>query len=212
MWCSLFASETKGSIAVEAEDIRSRLHRSTVGIIGLGGLGSNVAWMLVRSGVRRFVLADPAAVESRDLDRQYYFADQVGIHKTEALSENLRRIDPSLELMLVQQTVDQSDVAAMFREVDVLVEAVDTGEARAQLISAAARDLPHIPVVAASGLAGSDSANLIISQRVSENLWVTGDLEADVSLGLPLLSSRVTVAAAHQAHLVVRILLGESEP
>lgn len=197
---------------MDAEDRLAPLRDAMVGIVGLGGLGSNVAWMLVRSGIRRFVLADHDRVETSNLNRQFYFSDQVGIHKTEALSENLRRIQPDLDLTLIQQTVDQSDVVPMFRHVDVLVEAVDRAQTKAQIISAAARDLPHVPVVAASGLAGTDSANLIISQRVSEYLWVTGDLVADVAQGLPLLSSRVTVAAAHEAHLVVRILLGEGEP
>ena len=47
--------------------------------------------------------------------------------------------------------------------------------------------------------------------RVGETVWVVGDLEADVRDGLPLLASRVMVAAAHEAHIAMRILLGLRE-
>lgn len=196
---------------MDREDVRAPLHAATVGIIGLGGLGSNVAWMLVRSGVRRFVLADHDRVEPGNLNRQYYFADQIGIHKTEALSENLRRIEPAIELVLLQRSIDADDLAELFAGVDVLVEAVDRADSKAAIISAATRDLPDVPLVAASGLAGSGPSNRIVTQRLTDTLWMVGDLESDVRDGHALFSSRVTIAAAHEAHAVVRVLLGMPE-
>ena len=50
--------------------------------------------MLVRSGVRRLVLADFDRVEASNLNRQLYFPDQLGRLKTEALAETLTRIEP----------------------------------------------------------------------------------------------------------------------
>jgi sulfur carrier protein ThiS adenylyltransferase len=59
-----------------------------------------------------------------------------------------------------------------------------------------------------AGLAGCASANTIETQRIGENVWVVGDLTADVRDNLPLVASRVMVAAAHEAHIATRILLG----
>ena len=77
---------------------RTILERAKIGVAGLGGLGSNVLSHLVRAGVRRFVAADFDVVSESNLNRQFFFAEQVGRKKTEALAENLRRIDSDLEL------------------------------------------------------------------------------------------------------------------
>jgi sulfur carrier protein ThiS adenylyltransferase len=188
--------------------VRERLGQATVGIIGLGGLGSNAAMMLVRSGVRRFVLADFDRVEPSNLARQLYFPDQVGRAKTDALAETLLRIEPGLDLTLVPKRVEADDIERLFADVDVLLEAVDSAEAKMMIVDTASDRLPDTPLVWVAGLAGCASANAIATRRVGETVWVVGDLEADVRDGLPLLASRVMVAAAHQAHIATRILLG----
>lgn len=188
--------------------LRARLAETTVGIIGLGGLGSNVAMMLVRSGVRTFVLADSDRVEQTNLNRQLYFADQVGMPKTEALARTLLGIEPELALTLVADRVTAESLPILFADVDVLLEAVDSAEDKAMIVETASDRLPDTPVVWVSGLAGCASANSISTQRVGDCVWVVGDLEADIRDGLPLVASRVMVAAAHQAHIATRILLG----
>ena len=78
------------------EQEKSILEHAVIGIAGAGGLGSNCAMHLVRSGVRKFVIADFDTVSAGNLNRQFFFTDQIGRSKVEALAENLRRIEPSL--------------------------------------------------------------------------------------------------------------------
>ena len=59
------------------DKISKKLRISSVGIAGIGGLGSNAAIALVRAGVGRLVLIDFDTVEEKNLDRQYFFLDQV---------------------------------------------------------------------------------------------------------------------------------------
>lgn len=193
-------------------ELREALADKRVGIIGLGGLGSNAAAMLVRTGVRRFVLADFDVVDTSNLNRQLYFREDIGRAKTDALADTLRRIEPDLELELIASRVGEDDIVAIGRRVDVLVEATDCADTKALVMNACAQHLPGLPCVAASGLAGLGSANTVVTQALAERLWVVGDLTSDVSTGLPLAASRVMIAAAHEAHAVVRILLGMSEP
>jgi sulfur carrier protein ThiS adenylyltransferase len=188
--------------------VRARLAGATVGIIGLGGLGSNAAMMLVRSGVRHLVLADFDRVEQGNLARQLYFPDQLGKLKTEALAETLARIEPGLDLTLVAERVEADDILRLFGAVDVLLEAVDSAETKTMIVETASDQLPDTPLVWVAGLAGCATANAIATQRVGETVWVVGDLEADIRDGLPLLASRVMTAAAHEAHIATRILLG----
>lgn len=194
------------------EDLRQRLAGRTVGIIGLGGLGSNAAAMLARTGVRRFVLADFDTVDESNLNRQLYFREDIGRLKTEALADTLHRIDPDLDLELVSKRVDEEDVVSIGRRVDVLVEATDCADIKALVMNVCAQRLPDLPCVAASGLAGVGSANDVVTRALTGRLWIVGDLTSDVSTGLPLAASRVMTAAAHEAHAVVRILLGHTEP
>jgi sulfur carrier protein ThiS adenylyltransferase len=52
----------------------------------------------------------------------------------------------------------------------------------------------------------------VVTEQIADSFYLTGDHTSDVRHNLPLLSSRVMVAAAHQAHAAVRILLGHPEP
>jgi sulfur carrier protein ThiS adenylyltransferase len=192
--------------------MRARLAASSVAIIGCGGLGSNAAAMLLRSGVRTLTLVDFDVVEESNLNRQLYFRDQLGRPKVEALADTLLRIDPDARLTLVRERVTETNLVGFVRDADVVIEAVDGAEAKAMIVNVCMRELPARPLVTASGLAGIDSANSIVTERPCEDLYLVGDLTSDVRAGLPLFASRVMVAAAHEAHAAIRRLLGFDEP
>ena len=83
----LAALEKKqGSVAT------AKLQAATVAICGLGGLGSNIAISLARSGIGKLILIDFDTVDITNLHRQQYKASQVGLPKAEALLENLKLI------------------------------------------------------------------------------------------------------------------------
>jgi sulfur carrier protein ThiS adenylyltransferase len=182
-----------------------------VGIVGLGGLGSNIAWMLARAGVGTLVLADSDSVDASNLERQFYFADQVGTVKTDAIAANIRRIDPTVHLECFHARIDGENLGEIFRDVDVFVEAVDSAHDKALLIAAASEQLPGVPIVAASGVAGYGSPNDIVTRHLMGDVWMIGDLATEVSVEHPLFASRVAIAAGHQAHTTVRLLLGYPE-
>jgi sulfur carrier protein ThiS adenylyltransferase len=194
------------------QELRSRLRASSVAIIGCGGLGSNVAAMLLRSGLRTLTLIDFDVVEESNLNRQLFFRDQIGRPKTEALAETLLRIDPEARLTLHTRRVTADDIVGLVRDADVIVEAVDRPETKAMIVNTCMEALPDTPLVTASGLAGSASANAVVTERPADNLYLVGDLTSAADADHPLLASRVMVAAAHEAHAVVRRLLGLVEP
>ncbi|MDO9107490.1 MAG: sulfur carrier protein ThiS adenylyltransferase ThiF [Coriobacteriia bacterium] len=188
-------------------ELRARLAKAEVAIIGCGGLGSNVAAMLLRSGVRTLTLVDFDTVAKDNLNRQLFFRDQIGMPKTEALADTLLRIDPEAELRLVDRCISSADLVEVIGDADVIAEAVDGAPTKAMILEVCTRDLPDVPIITVSGLAGYDSANLIVTEKLAVNLYVVGDLESDIRSGLSLLASRVMVAAAHQAHAIIRVLL-----
>ena len=84
------------------------LQEAKVAIMGLGGLGSNVAMWLARSGVGHMLLYDFDNVELSNLNRQYYFLEDVGEYKAMALVKHLRRVNPYGDY--------QSRVASLFSQ------------------------------------------------------------------------------------------------
>ena len=192
--------------------LRARLAASHVAVIGCGGLGSNAAAMLVRCGVGELTLVDFDVVEESNLNRQLFFADQLGQPKTAALAETLLRIYPEVQLNLHQVCVNAENLVGLVEGADVIMEAVDRAEIKALIANTVLEQVPGTPLVSASGLAGLDSANDVVTERMADDFYMVGDLRSDVRTGHSLFASRVMVAAAHEAHAVVRILLGYPEP
>ena len=72
--------------------------------------------------------------------------------------------------------------------------------------------LPEKPVVSGSGMAGYGSANLIKTEKRFGHVYLCGDGTSDVADGLGLMAPRVAVCSAHEGTMVLRLLIGETEP
>lgn len=193
------------------EHLQRAFSAATVAICGLGGLGSNIAIALARAGIGKLILLDYDRVDLSNLHRQQYKADQIGAYKVEALAENLIEISPylSLETHIVRLTPENS--MALLRTANIICEAFDRAEEKAMLVNAVQETLPNTWLVAASGMAGMGSANGIRTRKVTKRFYLCGDGVSNVEDGLSLVAPRVMLCAAHQAHMVLRILAGEVE-
>jgi sulfur carrier protein ThiS adenylyltransferase len=196
-------------VARHTPGVHRRLKAAQVGVAGLGGLGSQVAVALARTGVGTLVLADFDVVEPSNLNRQQYFLDQLGEPKTEALTATLRRINPYVRFEQHQVRLDSKNIPQIFGPCQVLVEAFDRADQKAMLVETCLEKLPQTWVVAASGLAGYGPSDTIRTHRIAPRLFVVGDLESEAQPGMGLMAPRVGVAAHAQANAAVRILLGE---
>lgn len=191
--------------------VHARLKRASVGIAGVGGLGSAVAVALARVGVGRLVVADFDVVEPSNLNRQQYFIDQIGRFKVDALVENLQRINPYVTVESHCVLLDPENIPAVFSDCPIVVEAFDRADMKAMLVNRVLESMPQSTVVAASGLAGYGSNNSIATRKISRRLYLVGDTVSEAAPGNGLMAPRVGIAASHQANQVVRILLGEDE-
>ncbi len=189
--------------------VHARVRKACVGIAGLGGLGSAAAVALARVGVGRLVLADFDVVEPSNLNRQQYFVDQIGMPKSEALRANLSRVNPYVGLDCRQVLLSPRNVADVFADADVLVEAFDRPDQKAMLMESFAAAYPDRPLVMASGLAGHGPGSSIGVRKLGGRIYVVGDLETAARPGCGLMAPRVGIAAHTQANLVLRLLLGE---
>ncbi len=191
------------------EPFDQRLKRAVVGIAGVGGLGSTVATALARTGIGCLILADFDNVEESNLNRQHYFIDQIGQPKVRAMAENLRRINPRVEVRTHQCCLDPAGIKALFAKAQVVAECFDKADQKQMLVETILAELPQVTVVAASGLAGYGKSNAIRTRRISQRLVIVGDHTSAVGKGLPLTAGRVWIAAAHQANAIVELLVEE---
>lgn len=189
--------------------VHERVKRATIGIAGVGGLGSAVAVALARIGVGHMVVADFDVVEPSNLNRQQYFVDQIGIAKVTALRDNLQRIHPYVQVTTFNGRLTPANVPEIFNSVDVLVEAFDAADQKAMLVESFLAARRDAPLVAASGLAGYAPSNSVTTRRLGRQLILVGDGETAAGPGQGLMAPRVGIAAHHQANAVLRLLLGE---
>lgn len=193
-------------------DNQQKLTHARIGIAGLGGLGSAVAFHLARLGVGTLVLIDFDEVDLTNLHRQQYALAHVGMPKTKALASQLSSINPFITLETHQVKIDETNAVVLFDGCDVVVEAFDRPEQKAMLIETLLCSLPDTKIVSGSGMAGMDSANSITTKRALANLYVCGDGSNDVAEAGTLVSPRVGICAGHQANMALRLVLGETEP
>lgn len=192
-------------------ELQRKFSSAAVAVCGLGGLGSNIAVSLARAGVGRLMLIDFDRVDLTNLHRQQYRADQIGRYKAEALRENLKEAAPYAEFEIHTARITESNAAELLTGADVICEAFDDAESKAMLVNTVLETMPSVFLVASSGIAGLGSANAIRTRRVTDRFYLCGDEVSGIEGGGFLVSSRVMLCAAHQAHMALRILAEQFE-
>ena len=186
---------------------RAVLEKVRIGVAGAGGLGSNCAMHLVRSGIRHLVVADFDVVGESNLNRQFFFRDQLGMKKVDALKANLLRIDPEADVQAVDVRLDAASTRELFEDCDIVVEAFDVVKAKTMILSTL---MPlGMRLVTVSGLAGWGKSNAMRVRKMGANVVVVGDGETGVATDVAPASPRVGIAAAMEANAVVAWLLGK---
>lgn len=188
----------------------SALSKASVGVAGLGGLGSHIGMALARMGVGRLVLVDVDRVDLANLHRQHYALSHVGQWKADAITEQLRAVDPYLTYEPHRVRVTPENLASLFGSCQILCEAFDSPEQKATLVESALTLLPETIVVSGCGMAGMGPANLIQTRKAMNRLYLCGDGQSDLEREGSFTASRVQICAAHQANAVLRLLLGET--
>lgn len=188
------------------DEIKKHLSTKVVGIAGAGGLGSNVATSLARSGVGHLIIADYDAVQENFLNRQYFFYDQIGMKKVNALKQIIEKINPEIKVDVFDTKLTEKKVVEIFSNCDVIVEAIGDARIKQKLIECVLVRLPEKDLIIASGLAGYGNNNRFTTEQY-DKLWVCGDQEAEVHELNPPLAPGVGIVANMQANVVLDILL-----
>ena len=192
----------EGVLSSFSEEQRHKLEAASVGIAGAGGLGSNTAMMLARSGVGHLIVIDGDRVEPSNLNRQHYFPAHLGMPKVEALAGQLHALNPELCVDARVLWLTRDNIPALLNEADLWIEALDDASAKALFASAAVS--AGKTVICGSGMGGV--GGYAMRRRVMGSLVVVGDMKSDIA-SCPPLAPRVMQCAAMQADAALEWLL-----
>lgn len=149
------------------EDGFNSLHGSFVVVVGLGGVGSHCATMLVRSGVSRIRLIDFDQVTLSSLNRHSVasMAD-VGISKAEAMYKRLKSIVPWCEIEAITEMFKMEEAYKLLEgKPDYVLDCIDDLNTKAELIAYCVKN--GIKVLTSMGAGGkADPTRIRISSLV----------------------------------------------
>ena len=97
-----------------------------------------------------------------------------------------------------------------FKNVDVIIEALDNAETKVTFIEEILTKLPSKPLVAACGVAGYGHSDRIETKKIG-NLYICNDSQAKSSEDDVLLAPRVILMANWEANLALELILGEDK-
>lgn len=139
-----FHSTSEVVLAIE------RLEKSTVMIIGLGAVGSIISTYLTKSNVGNLVLVDNDTVDLSNLHRQYYFENNVGSNKAESLKNELKSINPNINITIISKflSADFFEKTRLPTKLDLIINCSDepSVDVTSRIISkyAMSYNIPHI--------------------------------------------------------------------
>lgn len=104
---------------------------ASVLLIGLGGLGSAVAYYLAAAGVGRLFLNDFDQVDESNLQRQIvHNQSRLGLNKAESAANTLAALNSEIDLRVIDKKLDEQGMLAIVRQCDVIIDGSDNFASR----------------------------------------------------------------------------------
>ncbi len=130
----------------------SRLKKSSVLIVGVGGVGSFAAEAIARAGVGNITVMDGDTVQPSNLNRQLVaLMSTLGRNKAEVMAERIRDINPETAVTVLARFYEEDDELDL-TDFDWIIDAIDSVDAKTALIKTAIEK--DVNIVSAMGAAG----------------------------------------------------------
>jgi sulfur carrier protein ThiS adenylyltransferase len=182
-----------------------RIQSIKIGIGGVGGLGSNVAAILVRSGFKQLEIIDFDNIEAANLNRQHYFINDIGNSKVLTLKRYLSNINPDVQVKINQEKWERQNAKEFFGSCNYIVEALDNPQYKKDFVEFYQDKISF--VISGNGMAGIHIQDEISTMRIN-NLFIVGDNTTDTHEGHPPMAPRVMICASKMAEIILNLALG----
>lgn len=143
-----------------------KLRNAHVSVIGVGGIGNPVVTQLTAMGIGKLKIIDRDVIEISNLHRQHLYTEEdIGKVKVEAALERLRKLNPQVEIEAVPTSVTTYTVESLVKGSDVVIDALDSIEARYALNDACIKQ--NIPLIYAGALGMVGSVCTILPNKTA---------------------------------------------
>jgi adenylyltransferase/sulfurtransferase len=187
---------------------QEKLKQARVFIAGSGGLGCPIVIYLAAAGVGMIRLVDHGKIELSNLNRQVLHWDEdIGRSKIDSAAEKLHRVNPKVDIEVIEETIDEDNVARLVDGCDLIVDAMDNMSARFQLNKTAlAQGIPFFH----GAIYGFEGRAMTVIPGKTACL---GCLYHGVSRGgkFPVIGTVPAVIGAIQASEVIKYIVGIGE-
>jgi adenylyltransferase/sulfurtransferase len=143
-----------------------KLRKAKVCVVGVGGIGNPVVTQLTAMGVGKLKIVDRDIIEISNLHRQHlYTENDIGRVKVEAAKERLEKINSSVEIEALPNSVTKYTAESIVDGFDIVVDALDSIDARYALNDACIK--LNIPLIYAGALGMLGSICTIIPNKTA---------------------------------------------
>ena len=204
--CFLLPVEVKREdvLARQRPEINEAVKDFTVAVLGCGGLGSQVAWILARLGVGKLILYDFDVVEASNLNRQNYSVSDIGKKKAQATAERIKDWLPHVCVEARDEFVDAEVLEGIEAEADIVVEAYDGVQSKIEAFDFFQdHDTPY---VCTTGVAGPEGA---LGRKDFGHIHMVGDFNGEDRRDCYL--PKVMTIAAMECQVVFELMIGGFE-
>jgi molybdopterin-synthase adenylyltransferase len=189
-----------------------KLGQATVLIVGVGGLGSWTADLLVRAGVGRVILADPDIVETVNLHRQNLYTEaDVGMPKVTSAAKHLRTINSQVTITSHRAIIRDTTLKLFGDSADLIVDGTDNFATRFLINDySIATDTPWI----FTGVVATEGQFMVIRPGETPCLRCLMPTPPDTEITcmeLGVLGPAVAMHSARQATEAIKLLSGHPE-
>jgi molybdopterin/thiamine biosynthesis adenylyltransferase/molybdopterin converting factor small subunit len=188
-----------------------KLRKAKVCVVGVGGIGNPVVTQLAAMGVGKLKIVDRDIIEVSNLHRQHlYTENDLGKVKVEAAKERLEKINSSVEIEALPNSVTKYTAESIISGYDIVVDALDSIDARYALNDACIK--LNIPLIYAGALGMLGSVCTIIPNKTACLRCIFPALAED---DMPTCSTEgvhpsiLYLVGGIQVSEVVKIILGE---
>ncbi len=203
------------------------LGKTSVLVIGLGGVGSYTVEMLVRNNIGKIILVDKDTVNITNINRQLLALNStVGKNKVDVLGDRIKDINPKCEVIKIKEFITKENLELIFKlNPNYIIDACDTIDTKVELIKEAKKrnvkiissmgmanklDLSKISIMPLSKTTYDPLAKIMRSKLKGLDVITVCSTEKPIkSKQLGSISTTTSVAGIMCASYVIRSIIGE---
>ena len=155
-----------------------KLKNAKICVVGVGGLGNPITSRLVAMGIGKLRIVDRDVIELSNLHRQTMYDDSdVGQIKVEVAAKKLQKLNPDCKIESLAISVNEYNAKEIIDDCDVVIDALDSVNARYALNKACVEK--NIPFVTGAAVGVSGQAFTIIPKQSACYYCMFPDLNED---------------------------------